>query len=225
MTKKIAGVLLDIDGTLVDSNDANARAWMEAMGQHGVEVNYVAIRQAIGMGGDNLLPQVAKIDGDSPKGKAISKTQGQIFSGKYLPRLHAFAGVRGLLTRFQSAGLTLVVATSSKPEAAKALLEIAGSADLVSETATTEDAEKSKPNPDILHAALQKSGLSADEVIMLADTPYDVQAAQKVGVGIVGVRCGGWTTEDLTGTLAVYDDPRPTCWRTLILRRLPNKKS
>ncbi len=207
MTKKITGVLLDIDGTLVDSNDANARAWMEAMGQHGVEANYVAIRQAIGMGGDNLLPQVAKIDSDSPKGKAISETRGRILKDSYLPRLHAFAQVRDLLVRFQNAGLTLVVATSAKTDEAQALLEIAGSADLISEIATTEDAEKSKPAPDILHAALKKSGLSADEVIMLADTPYDVQAAQKAGVGIVGVRCGGWTTEDLKGTLAVYDDP------------------
>ena len=207
MTKKLTGVLLDIDGTRVDSNDANARAWMEAMGQHGVEVNYVAIRQAIGMGGDNLLPQVAKIDSDSPQGKAISETQGQILKDKYLPRLQAFAQVRDLLLRFQEAGLRLVVATSAKTEQAQALLEIAGVADLVTEIATTEDAEKSKPNPDILQVALQKSGLSADQVLMLADTPYDVQAAQKAGIGIVGVRCGGWTTEDLKGTLAVYDDP------------------
>jgi len=207
VTKKVAGVLLDIDGTLIDSNDANARAWMEAMGQHGVEVNYVAIRQAIGMGGDNLLPQVAKIDADSPKGKAISETRGRILKDKYLPRLHAFAQVRDLLTRFQGAGLTLVVATSAKADEAKVLLEIAGSTDLISEIATTEDAEHSKPAPDILHAALKKSGLSAEQVVMLADTPYDVQAALKAGVGIVGVRCGGWTTEDLKGTLAVYNDP------------------
>ena len=207
MTKKIVGVLLDIDGTLIDSNDANARAWMEAMGQHGVEVNYVAIRQAVGMGGDNLLPQVAKIDEDSPQGKAISQTRGQILKDKYLPRLQAFAQVRDLLLRFREAGLNLVVATSAKADEAKTLLEIADSADLISEIATTEDAEKSKPNPDILHAALKKSGLSADQVVMLADTPYDVQAAHKAGVGIVGVRCGGWTTEDLKGALAVYNDP------------------
>ncbi len=207
MAQKIKGVLLDIDGTLVDSNDANARAWMEAMGQHGVEVNYVAIRQAVGMGGDNLLPQVAKVEADSPEGKAIAKTGGQILREKYLPRLHAFGKVPDLLRRFQEAGLTLVVATSAKTEDAKTLLEIAGVAEMVSEIATTEDAENSKPNPDILHAALQKSGLSAEQVIMLADTPYDVQAADKAGIGIVGVRCGGWTTEDLKGAQAVYDDP------------------
>ena len=207
MTKKILGILLDIDGTLIDSNDANARAWMEALGQHGVEVNYVAIRQAVGMGGDNLLPQVAKLESDSPQGKAITETRGQILKEKYLPRLQAFAQVRDLLLRFQDAGLTLVVATSAKAEEAKTLLKIADSADLISEIATTEDAEKSKPNPDILYAALKKSGLSAEQVVMLADTPYDVQAAQKAGVGIVGVRCGGWTTKDLEGTLAVYNDP------------------
>lgn len=203
---KLAGVLLDIDGTLVDSNDANARAWMEALGQNGIEVNYIRLRERIGMGGDNLLPEVAHLESDSPEGEAISGTRSKIMKEVYQPTLRPFGQVRELLTRFQAAGLKLVVATSAKPDEADKLLEIAGVSDLVSEIATTQDAESSKPAPDILHAALKKSGLSADQVLMLADTPYDVEAAQKAGVGIVGVRCGGWTAGDLKGALAVYDD-------------------
>ena len=207
MTQKLSGVLLDIDGTLVDSNDGNARAWFEALRAQGVEISYVKLREAIGMGGDNLLPSVAKVDKDSPEGKAASEACPKIFKTKYQSGVKAFPQVKELLTRLHEQGLKLVVATSGKMEQAKPMLELTGALDLIDVMATAEDAENSKPNPDILHAALKKSGLTADEVIMLGDTPYDVQAAQKAGVGIIGLRCGGWGAPDLKGALAVYDDP------------------
>ncbi len=133
--------------------------------------------------------------------------RGEILKSKYLPALRAFPQVKELLTRLHGDGLKLVVATSAKPDEADALLKLTGAADLIDAIATTEDAENSKPAPDILQAALKKSGLSADAVVMLGDTPYDVEAAQKAGVGILGVRCGGWTAPDLKGALAVYNDP------------------
>ena len=207
MPQKITGVLLDIDGTLIDSNDANARAWMEAMLAHGVEVNYVKIREAVGMGGDNLLPSVAHLQSGSPQGKAISKTRGEILKQKYLPTLKAFPQVNELLTRLHGDGLKLVVATSAKKDGAKPLLELTGAAALIDVIATTEDAENSKPDPDIIHAALNKSGLAPESVLMLADTPYDVQAVQKAKVRMIGVRCGGWSAPDLKGAVAVYNDP------------------
>lgn len=207
MPAQLTGVLLDIDGTLVDSNDANARAWMEALLAHGLEINYLRLREAVGMGGDNLLPALAHLEADSAEGKAISETRGEIFKTKYLPTLKAFPQVKELLTRLKTNDLKLVVATSAKPDEADALLALTGAAALVDAIATIEDAESSKPAPDILKAALKKSGLSADAVLMLGDTPYDVQAAQKAGVGILGVRCGGWTAPDLKGARAVYNDP------------------
>lgn len=204
--KTLAGVLLDIDGTLIDSNDANARAWMEALAAHGIEVNYLKLREGIGMGGDNFLPKIARIESDSAEGKAVSETRGELMKSRYFPTLKAFAEVKELLTRLHRDGLKLVVATSAKAEEADILLKLTGAEDLIEAIATTEDAKKSKPDPDIIHAALQKSGLSADEVIMLGDTPYDIEAAAKAGVAIIGVRCGGWTAPDLKGALAVYDD-------------------
>jgi HAD superfamily hydrolase (TIGR01509 family) len=207
MADKLAGVLLDIDGTLIDSNDANARAWMEALFAHGIEVNYLKLREGVGMGGDNFLPKIAHIESDSPQGKAISETRSRILKSQYLPTLHAFPQVKELLTRLHGDGLKLVVATSAKPDEADALLKLTGAADLIDAIATTEDAENSKPAPDIIQAALKKSGLAAGEVVMLGDTPYDVESAQKAHVGIVGVRCGGWTAPDLKGALAVYNDP------------------
>lgn len=207
MPQKLLGVLLDIDGTLIDSNDANARCWMEALLAHGIEVNYLKLREGIGMGGDNFLPKIAHIKSDSPQGKAVSETRSEILKSKYLPALRAFPQVKELLTRLHEDGLKLVVATSAKADEAEALLKLTGASDLIDAIATTEDAENSKPDPDIIHAALQKSGLSADTVVMLGDTPYDVEAAQKAGVGTLGVRCGGWTAPDLKGALAVYNDP------------------
>ena len=159
------------------------------------------------MGGDNFLPAVAHLDSDSALGKAISETRGMILRTKYLPTLRAFPQVKELLTRLHQDGLKLVVATSAKYDEAEALLKLTGASELIAVIATTEDAEHSKPAPDILHAALKKSGLSAEEVVMLGDTPYDVQSAQKAAVACLGVRCGGWTAPDLKGARAVYDDP------------------
>ena len=207
MPKPFKGILLDIDGTLVDSNDANARCWMEALLTHGLEINYIKLREAVGMGGDNLLPKLAHLDAESEQGKAISETRSQILKSKYMPDLKAFPHVKELLTRFHDDGYQLVVATSAKLDEAEALLALTGARALIGEIATTEDAQNSKPDPDILHAALQKSGLSAEEVIMIGDTPYDVEAARKAGLPTIGVRCGGWSAPDLKGALAVYNDP------------------
>ncbi len=124
MTRKLHGILLDIDGTLIDSNDANARAWMEALRAHGLEINYLKIREAVGMGGDNFLPKVAGLESDSPQGKAISKTRGEILKQKYLPTLRAFPQTKELLTRLHEDGLKLVVATSAKLDEAKPLLRV-----------------------------------------------------------------------------------------------------
>ena len=207
MPAQLTGILLDIDGTLVDSNDANARSWMEALRAHGFEINYIKLREAVGMGGDNLLPKLAHLDSDSVQGQAISKTRGEILKSKYLPTLQAFPQVKEWLTRLHDDGLNLVVATSAKPDEAEALLKLTGARELIDEIATTQDAENSKPDPDILQVALKKSGLSSEAVVMLGDTPYDVQAAQKAGLGCIGVRCGGWAAPDLRGALAVYNDP------------------
>lgn len=107
------------------------------------------------------------------------------------------------MTRLHGDGLQLVAATSAKLDEAKPLLALTGAAELITVIATSEDAENSKPASDIIQAALQKSGLAPDFVLMIGDTPYDVESAQKAGVRILGVRCGGWAAPDLKGVLAV----------------------
>jgi HAD superfamily hydrolase (TIGR01509 family) len=205
--KQIRGVILDVDGTLVDSNDAHARAWVEALAEQGIEVSFEKVRRLIGMGGDKLLPRVAGLEEDSPRGKVISERRSEIFKSRYLHRLKAFPGTRELLLRMRGEGLKLVVASSAKEDELKPLLKIAGAADLIEEKTSSDDAENSKPDPDIVEAALKQSGFSSNEAVMIGDTPYDIEAASRAGLEVIAFRCGGWNDEELAGATAIYDGP------------------
>lgn len=201
------GVLLDLDGTLVDSNDAHARAWERAFADHGHPIPYDEIRRRIGMGGDNLIPALLGIEKESALGARISERRTEIFRGEYLPHIRPFPGVRPLLERMRGTGLRLVIATSSPEEELEPLVDIAGIRDLLEERTSADDAESSKPDPDIVQAALDRLGLRPEEAVMLGDTPYDIAAAGRTGLGIIAFRCGGFSDEDLAGTLAIYDGP------------------
>jgi phosphoglycolate phosphatase-like HAD superfamily hydrolase len=198
---------LDVDGTLVDSNDAHARAWVEALAEHGFVVAFETVRRLIGMGGDKLLPAAAGVGEDSPAGEAVSRRRQDIFKDRYLPGLGPCRGARELILRLRAEGLKLAVASSAKEDELEGLLNACGADDLVGVRTSSDDAEESKPAPDILRAALAKIGLPPAEVVLLGDTPYDVEAARRAGVAVVALRCGGWGDKDLTGAVAVYDDP------------------
>ena len=199
--------LLDVDGTLVDSNDVNAQAWVEALGENGYDVPFEKVRPLIGLGGDHFLPQAIGQEKDSPVGKKISERRAELLKSKYMPTIKPFPEAKALLDRIHALGAELVTATSAKEDEADALLQILGASDLFDVKTTASDAEHTKPDPDILQAALKKAGLNAGEAIMIGDTPYDVQAAQKAGVPVIAFRCGGRSDSDLTGALAIYDDP------------------
>jgi HAD superfamily hydrolase (TIGR01509 family) len=201
------GLILDIDGTLLDSNDAHARAWVDALGEEGFPVPFEAVRRLIGMGGDKILPRVAGLAEDDPRAKRVSKRRSEIFSARYLPDVEPFPRVRELLLRARNEGWRLAVATSAKEQEVRPLLEKAGVDDLIERRTSADDADKSKPDPDIVQAALDELGLSADRALMLGDTPYDIDAATRSGVHVIALRCGGWDGPDLSGALAIYDDP------------------
>ena len=205
--KSIRGVLLDIDGTLVDSNDAHAHAWVDALAEGGRTVAFDVVRRLIGKGGDKLLPEISGVDAESAEGKKIGERRGEIFKQKYLPALRPTPGAGELLALFKARGLRRVVASSAKEAELGPLLAVCGGGDLVESATTSDDADNSKPDPDIIRAALGRIGLSADEVLMLGDTPYDIEAAGKAGVRTVALRCGGWGDAGLAGAEAVYDDP------------------
>lgn len=207
MTKRVQGVILDIDGTLINSNDAHARAWVDALGEVDIDVRFADVRRCIGMGGDKLLPAIAHMEEDSALGKKVSKRRGEIFKEQYLPHLEAFPEVRALLLRMRAAGLALAVGSSAKSEELEPFLALAQVQDLIDEKASSSDARSSKPEPDIVEAAITKLGFRPDRVIMLGDTPYDVEAAARAGARTIALRCGGRSDRDLAGAVAIYDDP------------------
>ena len=200
------GVIFDIDGTLVDSNRAHAESWAETLRSFGHSVSADQVQPLIGMGGDKLLPRLIGVDIESDEGKKYSEHRTRLFFEEYFPSLRAFPGVRALAQRLHDDGHVLVVASSASEEELEKLLGLAGIKDLLTDATSSDDAERSKPDPDIVHAAIRQSGLPAHELVMIGDTPYDVEAARRAGVRIIAVRTGGWDDEALAGASAIYDD-------------------
>jgi phosphoglycolate phosphatase-like HAD superfamily hydrolase len=201
-------VLLDIDGTLIDSNDAHARAWVDALRAHGYVVPFEEVRPLIGMGGDKLVPKLTGLDPESGEAKRLGETRSKLFLTRELPTLRPTRGARALLEHLTSIGLELVVATSAQSSEVQALLEQAGVADLIPLASSADDADRSKPDPDIVKAALRLSGSLAARSVMLGDTPYDVEASARAKVPSIALRCGGWWGDDALGAAtAIYDDP------------------
>jgi HAD superfamily hydrolase (TIGR01509 family) len=165
------------------------------------------IRPLIGKGGDKLLLELASLDHESGEGKQISEARIDIFAARYLPTLAPTPGAAAFVQWLLNSRLTVVVATSAKKDEVKALLAICGGEALVEDATTSDDAERSKPDPDILVAALGKSGATADRAVMIGDTPYDIEAARRTGLDTIAFRCGGWDDSGLDGAIAVYDDP------------------
>lgn len=191
-------LLVDIDGTLVDSNDAHAMAWVEALDAHGHKLPFERVRRCIGMGGDQLLPHLLGLDDDSPQGEAIQHLRGQIFRSTYLPSVRPFPGVRAFVQRMLDAGLSVRTATSASEAEVRPLLQIACVDDLLLPGASAADVEASKPAPDVLHVALARDRSRPRDAVLVGDTPYDLEAARRAGVRSVAVRCGGgWTDHDL----------------------------
>ena len=201
-------VLLDIDGTLIDSNDAHARAWVDALRTHGYVVPFEEVRPLIGMGGDKLVPQLTGLDPESGEATRLGETRSKLFLERELPMLRPTKGARALLEQLTWLGMELVVATSAKSSEVQALLEQAGVADLIPLASSSSDADRSKPDPDIVQAALRKSGSLAAQSVMVGDTPYDIEAAGRAKVPSIALRCGGWWDDAaLSGATAIYDDP------------------
>jgi phosphoglycolate phosphatase-like HAD superfamily hydrolase len=203
----LRGVIFDIDGTLVASNEAHARSWVDTLKEAGYDVPFDVIWPMIGMGGDKVLPSAAGIEVESEKGKALTKRRWEIFKRDYLPKLEPTRGARSLVSRIRDEGLKTIVATSAGGNELELLLEAADVADLMDITTSASDAAESKPDPDIVMAAIRKSKLDPGELLMVGDTPYDVQAAIGAHVNIIGLLSGGWTKEELSGAVAIYDDP------------------
>ena len=199
-------VILDVDGTLIDTNDAHAHAWVDVCNDFGYPVAFGRVRELIGMGGDRVLPALTGLSEESEVGQEMKERRGKVFRERYLPSCRPFPCARELLQRMQADGLRLAVATSASADDMAALLKAAGVDDLIEARTSSSDAENSKPAPDIVEAALKRAGVGAAEAVMLGDTPYDVKAATRAGVRSVALRSGGWDDDALAGAAAIYQD-------------------
>jgi HAD superfamily hydrolase (TIGR01509 family) len=131
-----------------------------------------------------------------------------LFEERYLPHLRPTHGARQLVQRLVADGITVVIATSAGPDEMRALLEQAGVVDLIHDATSSGDVESSKPDPDVVGAALRKGRLRPDEAIMIGDTPYDIEAAARLDLPTITLRCGGWWDDhSLRDAIAIYDDP------------------
>ena len=198
-------VLLDVDGTLVDSNDAHAHAWVEAFRQAGFEVPFERVRRMVGMGGDKLIPAATGLAAGDPRGKALAERRGDLFQQRYLRTVRPFPRVRELVLRLRGQERCVAVASSAQEDELRQLLALAEVEDLLHATTSGSDAERSKPDPDIVAAALRRLECGPAETVMIGDTPYDVEAAAHAAVPAIAFRCGGWDDAALSGALAVYD--------------------
>lgn len=198
-------VILDLDGTLVDSNDAHARAWVHAFADEDFHLSFAEVRPLIGMGGDQLVPHLTGVQPDTEQYARLSDGWKDHFQRGELPTVRAQPGARELVRELRRRGLDLIIGTSGDEAVVEALLMRADVADLVPQRTTASDVAESKPAPDIVKAALKKLGRAAGEVLMLGDTPYDIESAGRSGVDTVALRCGGDTRLD--GAVGVYNDP------------------
>ncbi|MBA3494759.1 MAG: HAD family hydrolase, partial [Gammaproteobacteria bacterium] len=208
LSRRVTGVLLDIDGTLVDSNDAHVQSWVEIFRRYGYDIPFGRVRPLIGKGSDKLLPELTGLDSEAGKGKQMTEERKQLFLRDYLPTLRPTNGARDLVKQLRDDGSRLVVATSSSDDELNQLLRQARVDDLIEQATSSSDVESSKPDPDIIQAALNKAKLRPQEAVMLGDAPYDIEAAARAGVPTIALRCGGWWDDAaLAGAVAIYDDP------------------
>jgi HAD superfamily hydrolase (TIGR01509 family) len=203
------GVLFDVDGTLVDSTYIHTVCWWQALRQLGHDVPMATIHRAIGMGSDRILDQLLGPDRQREDDDDLHTAKKTLYS-TYWDRLRPLPGATQLLHACADAGLTVVLASSaSRPELTK-LCAALDSDDVIATATSSADAERSKPSPDILRAALDQSRLEAPNVVFVGDSVWDVKAAARLQIACIGLTCGGLAAAELqaAGAVEIYDSPR-----------------
>jgi len=206
----IQAFIFDVDGTLIDSNDFHAEAWQKAFEKYDKKVPFDKIRPHIGKGADTLLPEFLSENEIEEFGDEIADLRSEIFKDEYLSRVKPFPKVRELFQRIKADGKQIALASSANEDEVEEYKKNANIEDLVEKSTSADDAEKSKPEPDIFQSALKLLGNPAPEtVLVVGDTPYDAEAATKAKIKIVGVLCGNFPEKDLRekGCVEIYRDP------------------
>jgi HAD superfamily hydrolase (TIGR01509 family) len=194
-------VILDIDGTLVDTNYQHAIAWHRALGDHGYVVQLWRIHRHIGMGGDQIVAALIGEEGEEADGDAIREAEGAAY-GELIGEVQAMDGATELLRALRGDGAKAVLASSAKAEEVEHYLDLLDARDLVESWTSAADVERTKPHPDLVHAALEKAG-SGGPAVMVGDSTWDVKAAEAAGVPTLAVLTGGFSEAELREAGAV----------------------
>jgi phosphoglycolate phosphatase-like HAD superfamily hydrolase len=204
-------LLFDIDGTLVDSVDLHARSWQEAFEHFGRSIPFATIRAQIGKGGDELMKTLLPPRDLEERGEEIDRYRSDLYKRKYLGQVRGFPRVRELFQELLRRKLRVALASSAKGDELDRYKQIAGVDDLIDAETSSDEAERSKPHPDIFAVALARlgGGVHKDGVYVIGDSPWDAIAARRLGVSVIGVLCGGFPETDLrkAGAVAIYRDP------------------
>ena len=198
--------ILDIDGTLVDTNYQHTIAWHRALRRHGARVAAWRIHRHIGMGGDKIVAALCGEEFEAEHGDDVRADEGGFYMD-LIEEVEPFAGARGLIEDLKAAEHTVILASSAKPEEVEHYLDLLDARDLADAWTDSGDVGETKPAPDLVRSALDKAGGDADAV-MVGDTPWDVKAAKRAGVETVAVLTGGFSDAELrdAGAVAVFEN-------------------
>jgi HAD superfamily hydrolase (TIGR01509 family) len=196
--------ILDIDGTLVDTNYHHAIAWYRAFRQHELIVPLWRIHRAIGMGSDFLVEHLVGKDKDEELGDSIRAAEGPLYLA-FIEEAAPLEGARGLIEDLKERGSAVILASSAKGNELDHYLDLLDARDLADGWTSADDVEQSKPEPDLVNAALEKAGTR--EAVMVGDTPWDIEAAKKADVPTIAVRTGGFGVDELqeAGAAVVFE--------------------
>ena len=202
MSRPVA--ILDVDGTLVDSNYQHALAWFRAFREHGVTPPIWRVHRHIGMGGDQLVVAVAGDEVEDAHGESIREAEKRLY-GELVGQVCAFEGASDLIARLADRGHEVVLASSAKEDEVERYVELLGAGEQISSFTTSDDVERTKPEPDLIAAAIDRA--EGSDAVMVGDSTWDIEAAERAGIPTVAVLTGGFSAAELTeaGAVAVFE--------------------
>ncbi|MFS4457671.1 HAD family hydrolase [Bdellovibrio sp. HCB2-146] len=202
--RKIEGLLIDVDGTFVDSNLAHAQSWHEALKEAGIETTYQEVRDNLGLGSDTLLSRIGKLQLKSKEAQRVRDIRREIFHQRYLKSIKPFPSAQQLLQELNREYKIFVVSSATE-EDLEALLKQTGLLSYIEGYVSAKDTTDSNESP--IEVAIRKIQLPASKLLMLGSSPYAVDAAEECGIKTIAFTCGGWRERDLQDAVAVYKDP------------------